>query len=55
MQFAEGDKIYIKAGETIYNGHIVEVLHDGIWLTEDNETEEFVSFLDLKTYEWAVE
>lgn len=55
VNFTEGDKVYIKAGETIWNGVITEVLEDGIWLTEDKQTEEFISFADLQDYEWAVE
>lgn len=54
MIINEGDKIYIKAGKTVYNGCVTEVLEDGIWLTEDNETEEFVAYLDLESYEWAL-
>ena len=55
MEFQDGDKVYIKADKTIWNGYVTEVTEVGIWLTEDNVNEEFVAFADLQTYEWAVE
>lgn len=48
VHFSAGDKIYIEWGQTVYDGVIIEVTKDGIWLTEDDETEEFISYLDLK-------
>jgi hypothetical protein len=34
----------------LYEGKVVEVTNEGFWLTENYETEEFVSFADL---EWV--
>ncbi|MFW0780456.1 hypothetical protein ACM6N5_09355 [Rossellomorea marisflavi] len=55
FDFTEGERIYVKAGSTIYKGNVTEVENQGIWITSDHETEEFLSFDDLKDWEWAVE
>ena len=54
-EFAEGDRVYVKAGATVYKGDVTEVEDHGIWITLELETEEFLSFDDLKGWEWAIE
>lgn len=50
----EDEKVYLKVGSTVYKGKVIEIEEEGFWLTENEETEEFVSFLDDIT-EWAIE
>lgn len=44
---AVGDKLAVKAGAE-YVGEVTEVKKDGVWLTEDKKTEEFIAFLDVE-------
>jgi len=42
-----GDRLTIHAG-VLYHGKVTEIEKDGFWLTEDYETEEYISFVDVK-------
>lgn len=44
---AVGDKLVVKAGAE-YVGEVTEVKKDGVWLTEDKKTEEFIALLDVE-------
>ncbi|MBM7694815.1 hypothetical protein JOC77_004294 [Peribacillus deserti] len=48
FNISAGQKVKVFAGTT-YIGEVVDVKTHGFWLTEDYETEEYISFIDTET------
>lgn len=46
----EGDKVKVLAGVD-YSGTVTEIEDNGFWMTEDEKTEEFISFVDIQNLE----
>ena len=50
MNIHVGDNVKVMAG-CLYVGEITEIDNDGFWMTENYETEEYISFLDVTELE----
>ncbi|MFC7372441.1 hypothetical protein ACFQPF_12240 [Fictibacillus iocasae] len=53
INIQEGMNVKVYAG-THYSGEITEVEEHGFWLTENYQTEEYIPFIEVESYEELV-